>query len=82
MERKYQICLVSSDDRYRPDYGRWKYVRRWFERLQPAGKASSTTAPLSIQTAAMVIAVLPIMCVYPFLQKYFVTGMMVGSVKE
>lgn len=44
--------------------------------------AASNTTTLSIQTAAMVVATIPIMCVYPFLQKYFVTGMMIGSVKE
>lgn len=43
---------------------------------------ASTTTSLSIQMAAMVVAVAPIICVYPFLQKYFVTGMMVGAVKE
>lgn len=35
----------------------------------------------SVQATAMVISVFPIMCVYPFLQKYFVQGMMLGSVK-
>ena len=35
----------------------------------------------SVQATAMVIAVFPVMCVYPFLQKYFVQGMMLGSVK-
>ena len=44
--------------------------------------ASSTTTTVSIQTAAMIVATLPIICVYPFLQRYFVTGIMVGSVKE
>ena len=38
---------------------------------------SSTT----LQLATMVVAVLPIMCIYPFMQKYFATGMMIGSVK-
>ena len=34
-----------------------------------------------LKYATMVIATLPIMCLYPFLQKYFVTGTMVGAVK-
>lgn len=37
--------------------------------------------PQSIKMAVTVITVLPIMCVYPFLQKYFVSGLMMGSVK-
>lgn len=45
-------------------------------------KASSATTTLSIQLAAMVIAVVPILCVYPYFQKYFVTGMTVGAVKS
>ena len=44
--------------------------------------ATATTTSMSVQTAAMVIAVAPIVCVYPFLQKYFVKGIMIGSVKE
>ena len=39
------------------------------------------TTGQSVQFAAMVIAVLPIMIVYPFLQKYFVQGIMIGAVK-
>ncbi len=34
-----------------------------------------------IKYAAIVIATAPILCIYPFLQKYFVKGMMVGAVK-
>ena len=44
--------------------------------------ASSATTTVSIQAAAMMVSTIPIICVYPFLQKYFVSGMLVGSVKE
>lgn len=36
----------------------------------------------SVQMAAIIITMLPILCLYPFLQKYFVKGVMIGSVKE
>lgn len=35
----------------------------------------------AIRAATIMLACVPIMCVYPFLQKYFVKGMRVGSVK-
>lgn len=35
-----------------------------------------------IRAAATVVTILPIMCVYPFLQKYFVKGVMVGAIKS
>lgn len=35
----------------------------------------------SIKYATIVVATVPILVLYPFLQKYFVKGMMVGSVK-
>jgi putative aldouronate transport system permease protein len=40
------------------------------------------TSPQSIQAASIIIATVPILLVYPFLQKYFVKGVLVGSVKE
>jgi putative aldouronate transport system permease protein len=35
----------------------------------------------AFKAASILISVLPIMCVYPFLQKHFVKGVMIGSVK-
>ncbi len=36
----------------------------------------------SIKYATIIVATLPILLVYPFLQKYFVKGVMIGSIKE
>ncbi len=35
----------------------------------------------TIKYTTIVVATLPILCIYPFLQKYFVTGVMIGAVK-
>jgi len=43
--------------------------------------SASMVTPTSIRAAMTMIASIPIICVYPFLQKYFVKGMMVGGVK-
>lgn len=36
----------------------------------------------SFRGATIILATIPIMCVYPFMQKYFMSGITVGSVKE
>jgi putative aldouronate transport system permease protein len=41
----------------------------------------STTNPDSLKAAAVIVTTLPIVCVYPFLQKYFVRGILVGALK-
>ncbi|OXM82279.1 ABC transporter permease [Paenibacillus rigui] len=38
-------------------------------------------SPEGIRAAAIIISVAPILCVYPFLQKYFVKGVLIGSLK-
>ncbi|MDF2670868.1 MAG: transporter permease, partial [Paenibacillus sp.] len=37
--------------------------------------------PIAIQMAAVVTTTLPILLVYPFVQKYFSSGVLLGSVK-
>jgi len=41
-----------------------------------------SVTPQSIQAATLIVATLPVVISYPFLQKYFVKGVMIGSVKE
>lgn len=35
----------------------------------------------SIRYATLLVSIIPVMCVYPFVQKYFVKGVMVGAIK-
>lgn len=48
------------------------------DELQTLMKTSDTT----VNSAKIFISMVPILIVYPFVQKYFVTGLVVGSVKE
>ena len=48
---------------------------------QAAGIDTGGFTENSIRLAAMVIAVTPILCIYPFLQKYFLKGIMIGAIK-
>lgn len=45
------------------------------------GEADLDVFSQGVKMAAVMMAMVPIMCFYPFLQKYFVKGVMVGSVK-
>lgn len=44
-------------------------------------KANSAVTSDSLKMAAVVITTVPILCVYPFVQKYFAKGAMIGAVK-
>lgn len=46
-----------------------------------AATSDKAVISLAIQYASIIVATLPILCVYPFLQKYFVKGVMIGAVK-
>jgi putative aldouronate transport system permease protein len=39
-------------------------------------------SPQSLQAAMTIIATVPILVVYPFLQRYFVNGVTLGAIKE
>ncbi len=43
--------------------------------------ASTQVTTVSVRSAASVVTMVPIICVYPFLQRYFVTGLTIGGVK-
>ena len=46
-----------------------------------AGSADMSVIGISIKAAVIIVSTLPIILLYPFLQKYFVKGLTIGSVK-
>ena len=56
--------------------------------MQQSGSANSMSVagnaitPTTIRAAATIVTMLPIVCLYPSLQRYFVTGLTIGGVKE
>lgn len=44
--------------------------------------AAGSVTPTSVRAAATILTMLPIICLYQFLQRYFVTGLTIGGVKE
>lgn len=58
------------------------YYLQTIIRGQGANDPDAQTVATNIKSCSMVLTVLPIICVYPFIQKYYVQGMMLGGVKE
>ena len=48
----------------------------------PGSTKSDAITPIAIRAAATILTALPILCLYPFLQRYFVSGVTIGGVKE
>ncbi|MET9762579.1 carbohydrate ABC transporter permease [Streptomyces sp. NPDC006372] len=62
------------------------YLRNLIQGATGGGNAGAGTEQLSqvganIQSVTIVLTALPILCVYPFVQRYFVSGVMLGAVK-
>lgn len=51
------------------------------EAERSATYATQTFTAETIRMSTMIVVVVPIICVYPFLQRYFVKGIMIGSIK-
>ncbi len=52
------------------------------EAMGVSNNAAQQVTTESVKAAMMIVTTLPIICLYPFLQKYFVKGVALGAVKE
>lgn len=76
---------------YLTDRNRWPVqliLRRLVVQLEQAADPASMymvaaghVHPKNIRMAVIVVVMVPILCVYPFLQKYFAKGVLIGSIK-
>lgn len=60
------------------------YVRQLVEganNTEIGSSADASSVQATLKSATMVLTSLPIICIYPFVQKYFVQGMTIGAVK-
>lgn len=76
----FQAYLYLND---RDMYPVTLYLRNLLAAATSTTDLGSDTVQIqaNVQSVAMLLTVLPIVCVYPFIQKYFVSGVMLGSVK-
>jgi putative aldouronate transport system permease protein len=69
---------------YLQDKKKWPvaYFLQTIIRGAGASDPDAESLAANIKSCAMVLTVLPIICIYPFIQRYYVQGMMLGGVKE
>lgn len=81
----FQGLVLSTDEQF---YPLQTYIKQLIfqidtstmtaEQIKQASMMSNTT----MNAAKIFISMVPVLCIYPFLQKYFVTGIQLGGVKE
>lgn len=52
------------------------------EALLGSDAGMSTSIQETIKYSTIMVSIIPVMLIYPFIQKFFVKGVMVGAVKE
>lgn len=85
------LLCSTTDNLYSLQFMLWKYInesnslaallRTDPSNYQFAKNLALQQTALSVRMTVSIIVVLPILCVYPFFQKYFVKGIMIGAVK-
>ena len=81
----FQGLVLSSGERH---YPLQTYIKQMVVSIQTTNLSMDQIEKMdklsnkSLDAAKIFIAMIPMLVVYPFLQKYFVNGIMLGAVKE
>jgi len=75
------MIYLNHVERFPLQYILFGMLSRSFNPGDMGGINEIRVTPESIKMAAVVISLVPILLVYPFIQKYFMSGVMLGSVK-
>lgn len=84
------VYLMSKSDLFTLQYVLYRYLNEanaladMLMAMAAEGAAIDVTrilTPTSVKMTVSMVVVIPILCVYPFFQKYFVGGIMIGAVK-
>lgn len=78
----WSMILIRNENRYPLNV----WLKSWIVEnnvvTESGSLITSTYSATTFIYATIIIAVVPIMVIYPFIQKYFVQGVMIGAVKE
>ena len=73
----HYVIYITSTDKYNFQYK----LRDLFQDKQEADEGENINVN-TLKSAAVIVSIVPFMFIYPFCQKYFMTGVTMGAVKE
>jgi len=73
----HYVIYITSTDKYNFQYK----LRDLFQDKQEADEGENINVN-TLKSAAVIVSIVPFMFIYPFCQKYFMTGITMGAVKE
>ena len=73
------MLFIESQDKYTIQL----MLQKLLDNVGNMVSSSTSLIPTeSLKMAAIVVSTVPIICVYPFIQNFFINGMIIGGVKE
>ena len=75
------LLYIQDQNRLTLQVKLYQVLNMFSDSMDPSSGVDASIIPENLKGATIVVAVLPILCVYPFMQKYFVKGVTVGAIK-